>query len=76
MDQEHYAKFGDIVWMCMNCNNLPVGDYGRKRKLFKRYLDDLIICTVKDDPNKLFQEVNDLNPNLEKFLKPKMVSAN
>ena len=68
MDKEHYAKFGDVVWMCMNCKKLPVGDYGRKRKLFERYLDD-IICTVKNDPNKLLQEVNDLNPNLEFTLK-------
>ena len=54
--------------MSMNSKNLPVGDYGRKRKLFERYVDD-IICTVKDDPIKLTQEVNDLNPNLEFTLK-------
>ena len=43
---------------------MPAGDYGRKRKLFERYVDD-IICTIKDDPKKLLQEVNDLHPNLE-----------
>ena len=44
----------------MNCKNIPVSNYGRKRKLFERYVDD-IICTVKDDPNKLLHEVNDLH---------------
>ena len=28
------------------------------------YVDD-IICTAKNEPIKLLQEVNDLNPNLE-----------
>ena len=43
---------------------MPIGDYGRKRKIFERFLDD-IICTVKDDPNKLLQAVTDLHLNLE-----------
>ena len=35
-----------IVWICLNCKNLPVGDYGRKGQFFEKYVDD-IICTAK-----------------------------
>ena len=43
---------------------MPVGNHGRKRKFFERFVDN-ITSTVKDNPNKLLQEVNDMHPNLE-----------
>ena len=41
---------------------MPVGDYCRKRKFFKGYVD-YINCTVKDNPEKLLQEINDSYPS-------------
>ena len=46
---------------CLNYKNMP-GDYGRKRKIFERYLDENI-CTVKDNPYKMLQDANDLHTN-------------
>ena len=62
-DIKQFDKSGEVVWICMNCKNMPEGDYGGKRKL-EEYVDD-IICTVKNVPSKLLREVNDLPPNLE-----------
>ena len=49
-------KYPGCHWICLICKNIPVGDYGGKRKLFERYVDDLI-CTVKNNTSKLIQEI-------------------
>ena len=55
---------GDVVWVCSLCKNKTDWDTGNKRKLFERYVDD-IICTVKDHPDKLLNRVDKLHKNLE-----------
>ena len=55
---------GNVVWVCSLCKNKTDWDTGNKRKLFERYVDD-IICTVKDDPDKLLNRVDKLHNNLE-----------
>ena len=57
----------------MNCKNLPVVEYDRKWKVLESYIDD-IICTVRDDPDKLLQEVNDLHSSSE--LTPETLNNN
>ena len=43
---------GDVVWKSSLCENSTTDNQNRKRKLFERYVND-IICTVKDHPKKL-----------------------
>ena len=62
--QRAIRKIRRCRWDMSKLQNMPVGDYCRKRKLSERYVDDNI-CTVKDNPNKLLQEVNNLHPNLD-----------
>ena len=63
--KEQYDQMGDVVWVFSHCKNKTDWDTGKKkRKLFERYVDD-IICTVKDDPGKLLNRVNKLHNNLE-----------
>ena len=64
IDKDWYEKVGIVVCIRLNCKNMPEGDYGRKHKIFERYVDDPS-CTAKDDPSELLQEVNDLHPNLK-----------
>ena len=64
IDKDRYEKVGIIDWLCLNCKNMPVGDFGRKHKIFERYVDNPS-CTAKDDPSELLQEVNDLHPNVK-----------
>ena len=51
-----------IVWIYIYCSNQQtVGQY-EERKLFKRYVDD-IICTVRGDPDEYFNFANSLHNN-------------
>ena len=64
ISKEHNDQMGDVVCVCTHCKNKMDWDTGNKRKLFERYVDD-IICPVKDDPDKFLNRVIKLHNNLE-----------
>ena len=61
---EEYANMQDVVWICTYCSNQQtVGRYEEK-KLFKRYVDD-IIRMVRDDPDEFLKFTISLHNNLQ-----------
>ena len=54
----------DIVWICFYCAEKGTKEETHEKKLFKRYVDD-IVCTVKGNPLDYLEYAISLHKNLQ-----------
>ena len=46
LSNEEYANMQDVVWICTYCNNQQIVGSYEEMKMFKRYVDDIIVVVV------------------------------
>ena len=55
-------KMEDPVWCCSNCEIMPNSTSRTERKIFERYVEE-VICTVKSTPETILNATDQLHNN-------------